>query len=109
MTNKIVFKSTDGYVFVELGEIIRFEADRNYTLLYTTLKLSHFKLTINVTEVLKIIPSNTHLFHCHRSHIVNLTHLVQYKEKNKILVTMSGEVPIAESKIRLFKEIWKVV
>jgi two-component system LytT family response regulator len=99
-------KTNEGYVFIDLCDIIRCEADRNHTLLYTTLQENHFRLTIKFSEFENIFPLNNCMFRCHRSHIVNLKHLIQFKEKGRILVTIKGDVPITEPNIKEFKEFW---
>ncbi len=53
-----------------------------------------------------MIGDNAVLFRCHRSHIVNLKYLVQFKEKPRILVTQKGEIPISENFVKEFKEFW---
>ena len=100
----LTLKTAEGYVFVDMCEIVRLEAERNHTLLFLTFQQTHIRLALNITEFEKKLPSNICLFRCHRSHIVNIKHIKQYKEKTRSLITINGEVPISESNIKEFKE-----
>lgn len=103
--NKQVFKTTEGYVFLNFEEIIRIEADYKHSLLYSTTRDKPIRLINGISDVENMIHKELFFFRCHRSHIVNVSHIWQFKEKVKILSTSKGEIPISTKKVKEFKEL----
>jgi two-component system, LytTR family, response regulator len=84
---KIAIPDTHGFSYIDFSEIIRCESDGNYT-------------TFHLTGNKKIISSRTlgeyeslleseNFFRVHRSHIINLSHLVRYVKGEGGYVVMS--------------------
>lgn len=95
---KIVLKSKDKIDVVAIKDIIRAEADDNY---------SKFILTggrsIMVSRPLKEFDeklSSSDFFRTHQSHLINLQHLVSFNKKDMTLSLgpENTEIPVAQSK-----------
>jgi len=96
---RIVLPTLEGFVVVELNQIIRCEADRNYT---------HFwledakKLTISRTlKVYEELLDESGFVRIHQSHLVNIAHIREYKRRKKggiLLLADRSELPVAESR-----------
>lgn len=73
---KIVLPSQGGYQFVKVPEIVRCEADSNYTLFHLTdgRKILASKTLKLVEELL----GDRDFFRIHQSHLINLRHVVRY-------------------------------
>jgi len=74
--NKIALPTQQGIQLVKIDEIVRLEADGNYTTIFLTNKSKHLvsKKIKEFEEMLK----NTHFFRIHQSHIVNLQLIDRY-------------------------------
>ncbi|MDA3880718.1 MAG: LytTR family DNA-binding domain-containing protein [Prolixibacteraceae bacterium] len=104
ITDKIVFKTSDGYAILKPEGIIRIEADHNYSLLFSIHRDDPIKIYMNLSCVEEKIRSDS-FFRCHRSHVVNISHIIQLKHKARRLTTTSGEVPISPDTLKLLKDI----
>jgi len=97
---KIVLPCLTGFTFVELNEIIRCQAESNYTLFFLTgdRKVMVSK-TLNFYENLL-----TDLQFCriHNKHIINLNHVVKFirSKGGTLILTDQSEVEISESRKR---------
>jgi two-component system, LytTR family, response regulator len=97
---KIALPTLEGFEFLELDNIIRFESDSNYVNVYQNNKKS-----LLVCKTLKEIEetlSDTQFIRVHNSHLVNIDFVTKYiKNAGGSLLTKDGfEVPIS----RLRKE-----
>lgn len=92
-SKKIVLPQLDGFKVVKVSNIVRAEASDNYTILYIhggekyviSKTLKHFE------ELL----SDLGFLRSHKSHLINLDHIVQYK-KGKV-----GQVIMSDSSVAL--------
>ncbi|MBC8046833.1 MAG: response regulator transcription factor [Fimbriimonadaceae bacterium] len=85
----ITLTHTSGFAVLKLQDIIRMEADDNYTRVYT-----HDKKTYYVSKPLKQfednLPENI-FFRLHRSYIINLKHIAEYtKEDGGTVIMQDG-------------------
>jgi two-component system, LytTR family, response regulator len=95
---KIVINSSDGHYVFSIDEIIRFEADRNYTKvvfekekpLLVAKTLKHFEDLLKGQKFERI----------HQSHIINVRHIKKYIPRDGGYVVMSNtdNVPVAQRK-----------
>lgn len=99
--NKLAVPTRDGLDFITLEDIIRLEAESNYTIIY----LDHHKLvsTRHLKEYEDILPGGQ-FFRAHHSHIINLSHVVAYHKGEGGYVKMSdgSTVDIAKRKKKDF-------
>jgi two-component system, LytTR family, response regulator len=100
----LILKTIVGYEFFECHEIIRFEADRKFTLVFITNKFEPVIALNNISTINAMLPISE-FYRCHRSHIINVRHIKKFYIKGHQLIMINGnEVPVAEDKVRQFKE-----
>ena len=83
---KVILPVREGYIFVKVKDIIRCEADSNYTVLYLLGKQKHV-----ISKTLKDFESqlsNKSFFRIHKSHLINVSHLKKYTKGDGGTVTM---------------------
>lgn len=94
---KITVSTMDGVLFVEIGKIMRLEADNVYTTIYTTdaNKIVASKALKDFEDRL----ANSGFIRVHRSHLINLTFVKKlYKGDNAYLVMQDESViPVSKS------------
>jgi two-component system LytT family response regulator len=98
------FETAEGYILLNFSDIVRFEAEHNCSRVYLLHSGEPKKLRHTLNEIGEKVLSNYIFFKCHRSHIVNLKYINEFKKKSRILVTERGEIPIAKPYIKEFEE-----
>jgi len=99
---KLVLKTQESVHVVELDEIIRCEADRNYTQFYLT---GGKKILVSKTlKDFETILSAHHFLRIQQSHLINLNFVDRYDKGNGGSVVMKdgSEVPLSPNKRDLF-------
>lgn len=93
---QIGLPTNDGVVFVYLDELVRCESDKNYTNFYfdNKKKLLICRTLKEVDELL----SNFHFFRIHKSHLVNMNKIKQYKKAEGGQVIMADDASLPLSK-----------
>ncbi len=96
---RIVLPTLEGFVVVEVKNVVRCEADRNYTHFFLTDKR---KVTISKTlKVYEELLADNGFFRIHQSHLVNLAQIKEYKRRKKGGIVLLGdgmELPVSDSK-----------
>jgi two-component system LytT family response regulator len=104
LPRKMAIHSVSSVVFVELDDILFFEAEGAYTKVYirdgrsivTSKGLKHYET---------LLAANPSFFRCHKSYIVNLAHVNEYvKSSGGYLKVQQYEVGISLDKIATFTE-----
>lgn len=94
---KIALPILNGLIFVDVDDIIRLEADNNYTLVFTT-KGKHL-ISKSLREY-EMILNNTGFFRVNRSNLINLKYIKRYiKNKNPLIELNDGtqlKLPISK-------------
>lgn len=93
--NKITLPVLDGLIYVDIGEIIRCEAEGNYTTFHFT---NRPKVLVSKTlgsYEKALLPHG--FFRIHHHHFINLAHLEKYQRGRGGLVIMSDKKSIAVS------------
>jgi two-component system, LytTR family, response regulator len=75
---KVAITTNEGLTFIKLGDIIRFQANKNYTTLY----LINDQRVIgskNIKEYEDLLPEDI-FFRIHHSHIINLNYVKSYSK-----------------------------
>lgn len=89
--SKLALPTNDGYIFLELDDIIRCEAQGNYTIFYTKREEK-----IVVSKTLKIFDEmlrNLNFFRINRSHLINLKYIKKYgRQKNPTITMIDGSI-----------------
>jgi two-component system LytT family response regulator len=101
---EICLKTLEGFSFFKYSDIVRFEADGNYTLVYVLHQDKPRKVFHTFTEVEEKVSGNGLFFKCQRSNIINIHHLKHFCIKRNLLITENGVVPISDTYVKEFKE-----
>jgi len=89
---KIALPNNDGLVFIQLSEIIRFEAKGGYTYVHANDNQKYVSSRI-IKEYEEILPPDL-FFRIHNSHIINLNFVKKYHRGRGGLIEMSDNVMI---------------
>lgn len=95
MERYLIIKTRDELLRIRIGQILYFEADRNYT----KLLLSHgiqFTFAINIGKIEEILEkqvagSNKILIRVGKSHIINKNHVLQINIPRQKLLLLTAE------------------
>lgn len=92
---KIILKTHDSIKVIALSDIIRCEAEINYTIFY--LKENRKVVVAKSLKEYDDVLSNKGFFRAHKSHLINLDHLLSYEKKDGgyILMSDSSKVPLS--------------
>ncbi len=102
---RLVLKTQESVYVVELHEIIRCEADRNYTSFFLS---SGKKILVSKTlKEYETLLSNSNFLRVQQSHLVNLDYVDRYDKGNGGSVVMKdgSEVPLSPAKREIFFKI----
>ena len=101
---KLAIPVKDGLVYLNPEEIIRLEADRAYTVIYTNEK--EYLASKNLKEF-EIILTGEMFFRAHNSHLINLNHVKKFIREDGFFVLMSdgSKVEISRRRKEEFLEI----
>lgn len=92
---KIIVPDKEGFVFINVADIIRCEAEGNYTWFFMKDK-TKFLITVTLGEFENVLES-TGFFRIHKSHIINLEFLKKYKrgEGGSVILTDGSEIEVS--------------
>ncbi|PKP26473.1 MAG: DNA-binding response regulator [Bacteroidetes bacterium HGW-Bacteroidetes-2] len=95
---KISITSQEGILFIPVAEIIRCQADINYTHIFLTSKK---KITVSKTlKYFEELLVNCNFFRVHNSHLINLNFVVKFSKTNGGEITMQDKSTIEVSSRR---------
>jgi two-component system LytT family response regulator len=106
---KIVLKTSESIHVVNVHEIIRCEADRNYTSFF--IEGGKKILVSNTLKEYDEMLSLSHFFRAHQSHLVNINYIERYEKKEGGFLIMKdkSEVPVSvrrkETLLKLLEKI----
>ena len=113
MDRYLIIKTRDELLRIKIGQILYFEADRNYTKLLLSNGIQ-FTFAINIGKIEELLESqlknaNSILMRVGKSHIVNMNHILQINlPKQKLLLLKDDGKPreLINSKdpLKLLKE-----
>ena len=92
---KIVLKDSENVYVVEIANIIRLEAEKNYTIFFLA---DRQQLVISKTmKEYEQLLENKGFFRCHQSHLVNLSYLARLDKRDGGMLVMKDQstVPLA--------------
>lgn len=95
---RVALPTTEGLIFVPVGEIIYCEADGAYTTIYTQ-DGSKCLVSKNIKEYEALLEAN-HFFRVHNSYLINLNQITKYIKGDGGYVIMSNQAAIDVSKRR---------
>ena len=95
---RIVISNSDGVHLIEVDEIIRCEADGNYTKIYST--NSEVIITSKTLKEYDTMLADMNFERVHNSHLVNLRHIKKYLNKESGFLQMSdgSQIPVSQRK-----------
>lgn len=97
MERYLIIKTRDELLRIKIGQILYFEADRNYTKLLLSNGIQ-FTFAINIGKIEEILEKqvagcNTILMRVGKSHIINKNHILQINlpKQKLLLLTQDGK------------------
>jgi len=104
--NQIVVPTSDGFEFVEINEVVRFEAEGRYTRIYLT-----GGSKILICKNLKVFETQLdghNFFRTHHSHLVNMKYVKRYSNSDGGFLKMKegSIVPISRRKKESFLDLF---
>ena len=102
---KFALPVKDGYVLINLEDIIYIEADINYSTVFLV-NGARIVTTKNIKYYEDLLPITT-FFRCHKSHIINLNLVKRYNKINCSSVTMADgkDIDISDRKQKAFLDL----
>ena len=94
--NKIALPTAEGLVFVQVADIIRCEAEDNYTHFF--LKDGERFLVSKTIKYFEELLTEQDFFRIHQSHLININHLVEYHKGEGGYAIMSDESSVIVSR-----------
>lgn len=114
MDRYLIIKTRDELLRIKIGQILYFEADRNYTKLSLSSGIQ-FTFAINIGKIeelleKQVIGSSEILIRVGKSHIINKNHILQINlpKQKLLLVGQDGkprELGISKEPLRVLKEV----
>ena len=104
---KIAIPTIEGLVFVQVDDIIRFEASGSYTNIFT-IKKETIVASKNIKEYEELLPP-AGFFRIHHSHLININRIIKYNKGRGGTVTMEdgAEIEVASRRRSDFLDIFK--
>lgn len=95
---KIVINSNDGHYVLSLNEIIRFEAERNYT--RVILEKEKPLLVAKTLKYFEDLMQGQRFERIHQSHLINVQHIRKYipRDGGYVVLSNGDNVPVAQRK-----------
>lgn len=101
----ISLKTADGFEYFKYNEIIHFEADGNYTKVFTTCKSNPTVAMYNLSKIEVSFP-NANYYRCHKSHLINFFHLKKFYTKTRRFLMVDGTViPVSENCLKELRKL----
>lgn len=106
--NKIAIPTLEGFVFIHMEEIIRFESNGTYTYIFTS-KKEKIIASKNIKEFEEMLPK-TRFFRVHNSHLVNINRLLKYNKGRGGTITMEDgtQIEVASRRRNQFLNLFQV-
>ena len=104
---KIVLKTAESIHILKITDIIRCQADNNYTKFF--LKEQKPIFVSNTLKEYDEILSNYNFFRTHQSHLVNLEHIIRFDKRDggSIIMSDEGSVPVSVRKRNLLVKVFE--
>ena len=99
--HKLILQTQEGELRLTLKDIIRVEGERNYS--YINLINNKKKLVTKTLADLEDLLDDKGFFRCHKSHIVNASHITAAPNRFTVELSDATKVPISRRKKDAFK------
>ena len=100
---KIVVPGSKTLDFILLEEIVRCEGLQNYTRIY--LLDGRSIISSSNIGVFKSVLSNRDFFSTHKSHLINMNHIIRYHKSGRVEMIDKSFVPVARRKKEDFQNV----
>ncbi|MEE9373380.1 MAG: LytTR family DNA-binding domain-containing protein [Saprospiraceae bacterium] len=101
LDRKLTLQTQNGKLQLALKDIIRVEAERNYSYIVMENDKKHL-ISKTLGDFEELLEGNG-FFRCHKSHIINGAHIKSHPNSYTIMTTDEQEIPIARRKREAFK------
>jgi two-component system LytT family response regulator len=98
----LLLQTQDGEMRLPLKDIIRAEGERNYSYIY--LNNGKKKLTTKTLGDLEEVLDDKGFFRCHKSHLVNVSHIKSQPTSVSLLLSDDSILPVSRRKKENFKK-----
>ncbi len=98
-------QTQEGELNIKLKNIIRVEGERNYSFIYLTNQKK--KLTSKTLGDLEELLNDKGFYRCHKSHLINFSHIQSYPNSISVVLSEGTSIPIARRKKEEFKNWWE--
>lgn len=99
---KLTLNTQEGELRMSLKDIRRIEGERNYS--YIHLSNNKRKLTSKTLGEFEDLLSDKGFFRCHKSHLVNISHIQSYPNSITLLLSDDFKIPVSRRKKEDFKQ-----
>lgn len=96
--HKLTLPTTEGYIFIDIQDIVHLKADGNYCSLFMLNAKKHF-VSKNLGELESLL-ENANFFRIQRSHLINLNHIRSYTRARRPVITMVNDIVLTLSAAR---------
>jgi DNA-binding LytR/AlgR family response regulator len=100
----ISLSGPEGIWIMDVSSIVRIEADSRYIRIFLPDNTDSLKAFYSLDKIESLLKGLGDFYRCHRSHLINIKYVKRYQPKNQKIETQIGEVPIARSRVRQFKD-----
>jgi len=97
---RVVIPCCKSFEFIMIKDVVRCEGLQNYTRLYLTDETSIVS-SYNI-GTLNGIFENYNFFHCHKSHLINVEHVLRYYKYGEVEMIDTSKVPVARRRREMF-------
>jgi two-component system LytT family response regulator len=101
---RLALPGVEGIQYVLLNDIIRLQADRNYTKLFFTNE-KNFLSSKTLSEYEKLL-RNSGFVRLHRSHMINPNHIASYNKEGMVTMKDGTEVEVSRRKKEIMSTYW---
>jgi two-component system LytT family response regulator len=106
---QIGLPTSTGVLFVDIDDVIRFEASSNYTFVY--LENNKKELICRTLKDIEAVVLSFNFFRVHKSHLVNLGHIKEYiKSDGGYIIMIDGAtVPVSKNQRNELSQKWSII
>lgn len=96
---RIVFSTQSEIVFSWLRNLIRIDADANFSMVKLSDNKDPLRVAKNIGEYEKLFKNYTYLMRVHRSHLINLFHVKRFiREEDSVQMIDGFKIPVASNR-----------
>ena len=110
LPSRLAVSTVDGIIYQQVEEILRLEADTNYTKFFITKSTKPFVASLNLGEFEDQFKPYPNFMRVHRSHLINLKFVHKFIRKDRLIhMVDESEVKISNLYLRKFLRVMEKV